>query len=102
MDDRGDRLYTLTQTELDQVIEAAIKRTRGDLWVEDPRHFLHHRWVDEQLDDERVKTQTKRRLIEKWVGAISTISLVGFLGWVGHQALQTLAELISKLPINGP
>lgn len=94
--DYGDRIMSLTADDVEAIAEKLCEKMRGPLWVEDIKHYEHHKFIDEQLEDAALMKKSKRDLVERVVGAVSVAGLFMFLGWVAKAGIDLLADLVTK------
>lgn len=100
MDNNGQQLSVLTESDIDRIAERVIDRF-GDRWIDREQHHADHTWTKSKRENEVELSASKKRILEKIVGTAGAVGIMGLLAWVGSAILDTLAKGLATIGVGG-
>lgn len=86
----------MSEQDIESIADKLVQKLEERRQINAEQHQLDHEWVKNKREQEQAFKGARGRLIEKIVGSVAIVAVLGFIGWIGHAALTTLQDMIGR------
>lgn len=79
----------MPQDDIDAIADTVVQKI-------EQKYGDEFAWARRKLEQEQAFKGARGRIIERTVGSVAIVSVIGFIAWIGHSALATLQDMLGR------
>jgi hypothetical protein len=76
--------------------EKVMQKLSGTRFIAPEEHWEDHQWVRASMSRQEANAGRRQQFIDKVVGSVAIVAILGFIAWLGHAVLTTLSEMLGR------